>query len=130
MTTLEQVIATVQTLPPADRQQLQLFLQAGLQEPARRDEAAAPPLAAPPVNGAHQSAMVEPQLARYRRAKQWISEHRAEYLNQWVVLDGDHLISHGTDGEQVYDQAKAAGINVPFLVWLNEEPAAFMTGLL
>jgi hypothetical protein len=46
------------------------------------------------------------------------------------VLEGDRLLSHGFDGGQVYDQAKAAGIMVPFLVRISEEPKAFMTGIL
>ena len=135
MTTLEQTIENISTWSPTDRRQLQAWLQ----EKERQDEvttlsgvAVEQPTngARPAVTALRSTETVEEQLARYRRAKNWIKEHRAEYLNQWVVLEGDQLISHGFDGHRVCDEASAAGIKVPFLVWLNEEPAAFMTGLL
>ncbi|MBI3423078.1 MAG: hypothetical protein HY011_09075 [Acidobacteria bacterium] len=122
MTTLEQVIESAKTLPPADRQRLQLFLQ---------EQAACDATAAQADSAAQAKAeRLRQELDEYRRAKAWIAAHRAEYLGQWVVLAGDRLISHGFDGHQVCDEARTAGIKVPFLVWLHEEPAAFMTGLL
>jgi hypothetical protein len=70
-------------------------------------------------------AKLRQELDEYRRAKQWIAEHRAEYLGQWVVLAGDRLISHGFDGHRVAAEARAAGIEVLFLVQIIEEPAAY-----
>lgn len=123
MTMLEQVIETVQTLPREDRRQLREWLQV-----RERQDAAPPPVAAePPQRNAE---TVEQQLERFRKAMQWIKEHRAEYLGQWVVLVGDRLISHGFDSRQVDAEAKAAGIKVPFLAQVREEPEAFMTGIL
>lgn len=124
MTTIEQVLETVGTLPFAERQQLLQQLQQQLQQQA--------PHEAESTDAAAQerAEKLRRELEDYRRAKQWIAEHRAEYLNQWVVLEGDRLVSHGFDGEQVFDQAKAAGVNVPFLVRISEEPKAFMTGIL
>jgi Protein of unknown function DUF104/Family of unknown function (DUF5678) len=46
---------------------------------------------------------------------QWLQEHGSEYLDQWVVVEGDQLVSHGPDGKAVYDAARAAGITTPFL---------------
>jgi hypothetical protein len=58
---------------------------------------------------------VRQQVEKYQQAMNWIREHRDEYLGQWVALDGDRLVSHGTDGKQVYAQARAAGVEVPLL---------------
>ncbi len=122
LTTLEQAIETIRTLPPADRQRLQR----ALQEQAARDAAAEPPDTAAQAKAER----LRQGLDEYRRAKAWIAAHRAEYLGQGVALASDRLVSHGLNGEQVYDQAKATGINVPFLVRISEEPRAFMTGIL
>ena len=48
--------------------------------------------------------------------QRWIREHRSEYLDQWVVVEGDRLVSHGMDAKAVYKQAREAGIYTPFLV--------------
>lgn len=55
------------------------------------------------------------------REMQWLSQHRHEYAGQYVALDGDRLVSHGTDGREVYRQARAAGVKVPFMAHI--EPA-------
>ncbi|MFN7945887.1 MAG: DUF5678 domain-containing protein [Blastocatellia bacterium] len=115
MTTLEEMIEAARNLPPEDRQRLQQWLQEQEQHDAQQQQ--------------HSEKLCR-EMEQYQQARQWIAEHRAEYLGQWVVLEGDQLISHGTDGSQVYDQAKAAGIKAPFLVQIVEEPAAFFTGLL
>ena len=54
--------------------------------------------------------------AERRREQKWLSEHAEEYAGQWVALDGDHLLSHGTDGRVVLSDACRAGISVPFVV--------------
>lgn len=118
MTTLEQVLESVRALPIEQRRQLVEQLQQQL--PPENEDAAAE----------EREEKLRREMEQYRRAKQWIAEHRAEYLNQWVVLEGDRLVSHGVDGHQVCDEARAAGIKVPFLVRIIEEPKAFMTGIL
>lgn len=55
------------------------------------------------------------------REMEWLSQHRHEYAGQYVALDGDRLVSHGTDGREVYRQARAAGVKVPFMAHI--EPA-------
>lgn len=122
VTTLEQVMETAKHLPSADRRQLREWLQ--VQE--RLDAVAATPKAIAPL--AKES--VAEQVARFRKAQQWIKEHRAAYLGQWVVLVGDRLISHGFDGHKVCDEAIAAGIEVPFMEQIREESGPFMTGII
>ena len=61
------------------------------------------------------------QFERFRKAQEWISENREQYLNQWVCLDGDKLIAHGADALEVHRQAKEAGIEIPYLEQIVEE---------
>lgn len=49
------------------------------------------------------------------RELRWIEEHRSEYSGQWVAVRGDRLLSNGTDGRQVYEAARAAGDERPFV---------------
>lgn len=65
-------------------------------------------------------------LELYKKAKQWIEEHREEYLDQWVCLEGDRLVSHGMNGMEVHRQAKEAGIDAPFMVRIIDEPRNFV----
>ena|SRR5215813_7602252 len=59
-----------------------------------------------------------------KREQQWLKDHGAEYAGLWVALDGDRLISSGKDGRQVFDEARKAGIRVPFVVQVDspDEP--------
>jgi hypothetical protein len=112
-TTFEQVIEVVRELPLEDQRRLRQWLQEqerNTSEDQQREEA------------------VRQQVEKYRKAKNWIKQHRSEYMGQWVVLDGDRLISHGADGSQVFDQARAAGIETPFLVHVVEEEEPFYAG--
>ena len=51
-----------------------------------------------------------------RRERQWLLQHGKEYEGQWVALDGDCLVSHGTDGRLVLSEARRIGVAVPFVV--------------
>jgi hypothetical protein len=45
----------------------------------------------------------------------WLKEHRHEYVGQWVALDGDRLVAHGTNAREVFQEAREAGVKVPFV---------------
>jgi len=45
----------------------------------------------------------------------WLKEHRHEYMGQWVALDGDRLVAHGTNAREVFQTARKAGVKVPFI---------------
>jgi len=51
-----------------------------------------------------------------RRERQWLLQHGKEYEGQWVALDGDCLLSHGTDGRLVLAEARRSAVIVPFVV--------------
>ena len=59
----------------------------------------------------------------------WIKENRAKYPDQWVVVEGDQLIAADAAGHKVFAAAKAAGVEVPFLVHvLPEDLLPFVPG--
>lgn len=59
----------------------------------------------------------------------WLKENRARYADQWVVVEGDRLIAADEDALKAFAAAKAAGIDVPFLVHvLPEDPLPFVPG--
>lgn len=45
----------------------------------------------------------------------WIDEHRSEYAGQWVAVRGSRLLSSGPDGKKVFEAARAAGDDRPFV---------------
>lgn len=51
----------------------------------------------------------------HEREQEWIEQHRDEYQNQWVALDGDKLLAHGTNAREVYLAAQVAGVTVPYI---------------
>ena len=55
------------------------------------------------------------QVERYKKARKWLDEHSAEYMNQWVCLEGDQLIAHGNDALEIHRTAKQRGIATPFV---------------
>jgi len=55
------------------------------------------------------------------REVRWLAENRTRYVGQWVVVEGDRLIANGTNSREVFQAAKQAGIEVPFLVQVEPE---------
>jgi hypothetical protein len=54
--------------------------------------------------------------------EEWIRAHGQEYSGQWVALNGDELLSHGSDVRAVRDEARAKGIHTPLMVHIPDEP--------
>jgi hypothetical protein len=105
-TTLTEMIEAARTLPPEDQRRLRQWLEEQERKEAEQQK---------------RQEAVRQQVERFQKAMKWIQEHRNEYMGQWVVLEGDQLISHGTDARQVYEEARAAGIEAPFLERVTEE---------
>lgn len=60
-------------------------------------------------------------------SQRWMKEHAEEYGGQWVALDGDRLIAHGTNAAEVFAAADADGAYLPLLTYLvpaNDPPFA------
>ena len=54
--------------------------------------------------------------------KDWLRAHTEECRGQWVALDGDELLSHGSDARGVRDEARAKGVQTPLMVHIPDEP--------
>ncbi|MCW5958818.1 MAG: hypothetical protein KIS76_01575 [Pyrinomonadaceae bacterium] len=65
------------------------------------------------------------QIERYKKARKWLEENGEKYMNQWVCLDGDKLIAHSQDGRDLYQKAKDAGIEIPFIHHIVDESIPF-----
>ena len=105
MATLEQIIKEARKLPIEDRHRLR----AALEEPI-------------PNGDEH------PAYRTRENESAWIEAHRDEFLDQWVVLEGDRLVAHGADARAVYDEARAQGIGTPYLVHVRPKVEAYVGG--
>lgn len=113
-TTFEQIIEAARQLSPEEIEKLGEWAR---QQQIVRSEAN------------EKNAEVEEEIRKYKAATKWIDEHRQEYLGQWVCLDGEVLISRGTDAVEVHKEAKAKGIEIPFVVQIVEEPEYYAGGI-
>lgn len=108
-TNLEQAIEIIRTLPPEDFDRMREVFNE--EEKARRAKKS--------------QIKLEERIAKFKRAEKWLAENREKYMNQWVCLDGDRLVAHGADALEVDRQAKATGIEAPFLEHIVEEKYPF-----
>ena len=111
-TNLEQMIEGVRTLPLEDLDKLDEVIHEERQAKRGKDK------------------RLRKELENDTKAKKWIIENGEKYLNQWVCLEGEELISHGADGREVYRKAREAGIKAPFIHYIEEEPEAYWGGWL
>lgn len=109
-TTLEQLIEGVKTLPFEDLNRLHEVIV----EERRHKQI-----------DKEKQVKLEERIARFKRSEKWLAENREKHMNQWVCLDGDKLIAHGTDALEVDQKAKKAGIEAPFLEHIVEEKYPF-----
>lgn len=99
--TIEEILNAARSLPPPDRRRLrQLLAEDELQEGLSQ-------------NGVSQAPQRDIEM-------RWLSEHETEFVGQWLALDGDRLIAHGPDAQQVYKEAFAAGVEAPFVVFAED----------
>ena len=45
------------------------------------------------------------------------------YSGQWIVLEAEEIVSHGTDPQRVVTQARAKGIRVPYIFYVGKAAA-------
>lgn len=80
---------------------------------------------------AHDETKPAPTYDTHEREHAWLEQNRDEYLGQWVALEGDRLLAHGTNAREVYLAAREAGVRAPFLERvMPEEEGAFWGGWL
>ena len=73
-----------------------------------------------PAQAARRPTSTKRHISRDREMR-WLAENRNEYVGQWVVVEGDRLIASGPDSREVFQAAKQAGIQIPFLVHVEPE---------
>lgn len=106
--TIENILKQIDELPPVEQQRMHYLLNDRLHKPGK------PPLdrRVPPL-----------PMPDSTYEFQWLKEHARQYAGQWVALDGNRLIAHGTEHDPVWAAAQADGAYLP-LVTLVEDPDA------
>ena len=59
-----------------------------------------------------------------------LAAHREEYAGQWVVLEGERLLGHDCDPRPIVDNARAEGIECPFVLHIRAESGPYIGGWL
>ncbi len=66
----------------------------------------------------------EPPAPGHRtRELEWRRTHREvlrNFAGQWVVLEGEQIVTHGKDPQQVVVDARAKGIPVPYIFYVGK----------
>lgn len=74
------------------------------------------PIAVTQTSNGGQTETASEQVAQKDSAAfQWINAHGNEYSGQWLALDGDKLLAHGTNLIEVASAARAVGVQFPLL---------------
>jgi len=106
-TNIEQVVTMIRALPLEDLDKVREVINETVNAKREKEEA------------------VHWQISRYKKARKWLDEHGAEYMNKWVCLEGDQLIAVDDDGRTIYQKAKEAGIEIPFIHHIVDESVPF-----
>lgn len=62
---------------------------------------------------------------KFEKALGWIEQNRTEYDGQFVLLDGDQLLAHGAEPDELYQKARELGIRTPFVKRIRAEVQPF-----
>ncbi|MCI0392332.1 MAG: DUF5678 domain-containing protein [Acidobacteria bacterium] len=74
--------------------------------------------------------LVEPiKLPDPAPSRRWMNEHAQEYGGQWVALDGDRLIAHGENADEVFAAADADGAYLPLVTYIPPADAPHFAGV-
>ncbi len=108
MPTLQEVLQQAKTLPLEEQVTLAEFLlqQSELDRDAQK---------ATMANEFIATTNPERPVTDFSLEHNWLKENSESYAGQYVCLDGDRLIAHGTSGREVLAVAKQAGVKVPFV---------------
>lgn len=114
MQSVNEIIEAIHSLPKIEQEKIGKILEKEKLEKQKEAE--------------DKSARLKYQLERYKKAKKWLAENSEKYMNKWVCLEGDRLIAVSDDGRDLYQKAKEAGIEIPFIHHIVEEPKFFAGG--
>jgi hypothetical protein len=51
----------------------------------------------------------------------WLLANRLMYIGKWVALSGDSLLAAGSNAPEVYSKARALGVAVPFVAYIDPD---------
>jgi hypothetical protein len=75
-----------------------------------------------------------PALNSREREIAWRHLHQEElqrrFAGQWVVLEGEEIVAHSEDAAEAVEDARAKGVAVPFVFYVDRpRPGVFRLGL-
>ncbi|CAN5190056.1 hypothetical protein BH20ACI1_BH20ACI1_15830 [soil metagenome] len=99
--TVENAIEIIRQLPPPEREKVRDWInEENSNELTEKEE---------------KKAELERKNEKFKRALQWVEKNKEEYDGQFVLLEGDDLIAHGTNPKELYETARNKGIKIPFV---------------
>ena len=115
--TAESVLHLIAQMPPTEKSKLKkLMEQRGtMQSPAETANGTTPKPAQQLDKRMPPKPMPDGTCTR-----QWLAQHRREYADQWVALDGDRLIAAGKDHDAVWAAAEADGAHLPLITFIED----------
>ncbi len=130
--TLETILAQVSQLPLSEQEQLRALLTDKLRTKEADDHGttAEGKSLDEPVVQATIEATIEAAIKYRDRSleNQWLEQHGREYIDQWVLLEGERLITHSSDALEVFAAAQAAGIEIPYIVHVEDPDQPVLMG--
>lgn len=113
--TVESLFNQITVLPVSEKLKLRALLDAQLKNPAG---------VANGVKFVKPIPMPDPEPNR-----RWMNEHAHEYGGQWVAVDGDRLIAHSENADEVFAAAKADGAYLPLVTFILPADAPPFVGV-
>ena len=104
---VEDILTQIAALPPTEQVTLRHRLSQQQQE------------AQPPAQAPRDRRIPPIPVPDSSREMQWLAAHAREYVGQWVVLDGDRLLAHGTQHHEVWAAAEASGVYLPLVTFIE-----------
>jgi hypothetical protein len=118
-TTVEKVLAEIQSLNLAQLEQLRCALDERLQ------------ILNQPSQIPFTPKIVGKAVSPKDRTKEhaWLKQHSDQYAGQWVALDGDRLLGHGSNLKEVAEFARQAGVKDALIVRAESSDALPYIGM-
>lgn len=99
--TIENAIEIIRQLPPPEREKVRDWIDEENHKELTEKEI--------------QKNELEAKNKKFKRALQWVETNKEEYDGQFVLLEGDVLIAHGTNPKKLYETARSKEIKIPFV---------------
>ncbi len=112
-TTAELILAEIAALPSEERAKLRALLNRQTTATEKQQGGFIPPFDAQDA---------APSLS-------WIEEHRTEFAGQYVALDGDRLVAHSADPQEIIATVRASGLNGLFFTLIPPVNAPPFVGI-